>query len=92
MKDVHHNYRDTINVYVINVEKDRGLGELARLMEDESYPWPLASPSSDMLKDLSVVTQPTKIAFDRFGRIGYRSSSPGDSELWPDVFEDLLEN
>ena len=92
MKDVHHNYRDTINVYVINVEKDRGLGELASLMEEESYPWRIASPSSDMLKDLSVVTQPTKIAFDRFGRIGYRSSSPADAELWTDVFEDLLEN
>ena len=92
MKDVHHDYRDSINLYVINVEKDRGLGELARLMEEESYPWPLASPSSDMLQDLGVVTQPTKLAFDRFGRISYRSTSPGDSELWPEIFEELLDN
>ena len=56
----------------------------------EGYLWPIAEIDTDVLKELWVLQQSTKIALNHQGIITYRAGyADGGAYKWREVFSDL---
>ena len=56
------------------------------------HPWPVATAPGQVMADLGVTIQSTKIAFDSRGMITYREGmGQGNDEEWRQVFTELAE-
>ena len=95
MKDVYPEYAKRVNFYAVgtfsNVES---IEKLESYREQQGHPWPVANPASNqVLADLSIVVQSTKIACDSRGVITYRDGfGDGDPETWRGVFAELAQS
>ena len=94
MKVIYPDYADQVNFYAVAVSSTfDSLDQLERHREKNGYPWPVANAVNEgqVLADLSVAKQSTKIAFDSRGVITYRDGfGSGGEDVWRQVFTELL--
>lgn len=92
MKDIYPEFADRVDFYAIGQSAFESLEELEEYRQKEGYPWPVAEVERDVLKELKVLQQSTKIALDHQGVIAYRAGyADGGPETWRQVFNDLVE-
>ena len=80
-----------MDFYAIGLSAFESLEKLEEYRQKEGYPWPVTKVESDILNDLEVLQQSTKIALDHQGVITYRAGyADGGPEKWRQVFNDLV--
>ncbi len=90
MKEVHPEYADKVDFYLVGTDRGEGKERLESYRDDQGYPWPIGLTERDTLADLRVLTQSTKIAFDENGIITYRDGyGRGNPETWGKIFSEL---
>lgn len=90
MKEVYPDFTNRVAFYAVGSDPGESLERLERYRQDQGYPWPVATGEGDILRDLDVLVQSTKIAFDANGVITYRDGyGRGDPEEWRRVFQEL---
>lgn len=89
MMDIYPEFADQVAFYAVGQDPTESLGLLERTRRERGYPWPIAEPASKMLRDLRVLQESSKIAFDGNGVIVYRRRGGGDISEWPRVFRQL---
>lgn len=89
MMQIYPEFASEVLFYVVGQDPTETLKELESIREERGYPWPVAEPVGDMLIDLWVLQESTKIAFDGDGVIVYRHRGGGDANAWPKVFREL---
>ena len=92
MKEIYPAYADDVAFYAVGLHP--GLKEemtvLKAYKEQHGYPWAIATGPTEMMAELGVTIQSTKIAFDSNGTITYREGmGAGDDETWRRVFSEL---
>ena len=66
------------------LEKDR---------QQEGYPWVVSEPVGNMLREMKVLVQSTKVGIDSRGVIVYRAGyGQGREDDWRQVFQDLADS
>ena len=95
MKEIYPGYSEDVAFYAVGLHP--GLKEemavLKAYKEQNGYPWTVATGPSELMAELGVVIQSTKIAFDSNGTITYREGmGAGDEETWHRVFADLSQS
>lgn len=91
MKDVYPEFSDRIDFYAIGQSPFESIETLKTYRKKEGYPWPVAEIDPDILKNLRVLQQSTKIALDHRGIISYRAGyAEGGPDKWREVFDDLV--
>ncbi len=95
MKDVYPEYAEQVNFYAVGTfsKAIESIEKLESYRVKRGHPWPVANPaSSQILADLNVTIQSTKIAFDSRGVIIYRDGfGKGDPATWRQVFMELAQ-
>ena len=92
MKDVYPEFADKVDFYAIGQSPFESIELLESYRIKEGYPWPVAEIDPDVLKDLRVLLQSTKIALDHQGIISYREGyGRGGPEKWRQVLADLAD-
>ena len=92
MKDVWPEFADKVDFYAIGQSRFESIEQLESDRQKEGYPWPIAAIDTNVLKDLRVLRQSTKIALDHQGIISYRANyASGDAGEWRRVFTDLVD-
>ena len=90
MKEIYPEYADEVAFYGVGVDPSESIEELEAYSESQGYPWPMAVPEGDMLRELHILVQSSKVAVDRNGVIVYRDGySQGSDETWRRVFEEI---
>ena len=95
MKDIYPLYAQDVDFYAIGVHP--GIVEDMETLEsyraERNHPWPVATAPSQVMAELGVTIQSTKIAFDGGGEITYREGmGEGDDEEWHRVFTELSQS
>ncbi len=95
MKEVYPEYAEQVNFYAVGTfsKAIESIEKLERYRQQRGHPWPVANPASNqVLADLNVTIQSTKIAFDSRGVITYRDGfGNGDPAVWRQVFMELAQ-
>ncbi len=92
MKKVYPRYADQVAFYAVGSDPTESLEHLEEFRQKAGYPWPVAIPDSNLIRDLSVRVQSTKIAFDAQGMIIYREGyGKGGPDEWHQVFKELMD-
>ena len=73
---------------------DRYISDFERFRVERGYPFPVAVPQGQMLRDLNITIQSTKVAFDSQGIIVHRAPMGSGvkedaAEIWHGVFTEL---
>ncbi len=94
MKEVYPEYAADVDFYAVGVHP--GIVEDITALEDyrreQGHPWPVATAPGQVMADLGVTIQSTKLAFNSRGVITYREGMGlGDDETWRQVFGGLAE-
>jgi FKBP-type peptidyl-prolyl cis-trans isomerase 2 len=90
MKEVYPDYTDRVAFYAVGSDPGESLERLEGYRQEQGHPWPVAVGEGSLLRELDVLVQSTKIAFDSDGVITYRAGyGQGDPEEWRRVFEEL---
>ncbi len=90
MKKVYPRYADQVAFYAVGTDPTESLEQLEEFRQKAGYPWPVALPDSNLIRDLRVLVQSTKIAFDAQGVIIYREGyGKGGPDEWHQVFKEL---
>ena len=92
MKDIYPQYSEDVDFYAIGVHP--GIVEDIEVLEtyraERGHPWSVATAPSQVMADLGVTIQSTKIAFDSQGTIVYREGMGlGSDEEWHRIFTEL---
>ena len=83
-------YADGLDFYAVNMDPTDDIAMLEEFGKNQQYPWPIANSDRDILSNLNVTYQSTKIAIDDEGIIIYRDRmGGGDPDTWREVFEKL---
>ena len=92
MKDVYPEFAGKVDFYAIGQSPFESIDQLESFRIKEGYPWPIAEVNPDILKELRVLRQSTKIALDHQGVVTYRAGyADGGVDKWRKVFSDLVE-
>jgi hypothetical protein len=92
MTDVWPEFADKVDFYAIGQSRFESIEDMEAYRIKEGHPWPIAEIDPDVLKDLRVLRQSTKIALDHQGIITYREGYfAGGAAEWRQVFTDLAE-
>ena len=91
MMDIYPEFADQVAFYAVGQDPTESLELLEQTRRERGYPWPIAEPAGKMLRDLRVLQESTKIAFDGDGVIVYRRRGGGDIAAWPEVFRKLAD-
>ena len=94
LKAVYPEYAGEVAFYAVGVHPGsvEDIATLERFRQEQGYPWPVAAAEGQLLADLNVTIQSTKIAFDSRGVITYREGmGRGNPQVWRDVFRELAE-
>ena len=79
-----------MDFYAVNVDLGADLDELGAFGQRMEYPWPIAHSDREMLVNLHVTQQSTKIAFGSDGVIIYREGmGRGNLDKWRELFRGL---
>jgi hypothetical protein len=92
LKDIYPQYADDVDFYAVGVPflNNREISDFEDFRVKRGYPWPVAVPQGDLLRDLNVTIQSTKVAFDSEGIIVHRAGmGKGSPEIWHQVLTDL---
>ena len=90
MKEVYPDYAQRVKFYAVGSDPTETLESLESYRQGQAHPWPVAVGEGQVLRDLNVLVQSTKIAFDARGVIVYRSGyGQGGPEEWRQVFDML---
>ena len=90
LKEIHPQYADKVDFYVVNVDPTESLSSLEAFGERNGYPWQIVQPGRGDLARYNVTYQSTKVAFGADGVIVYRAGfGDGDAGEWRALFEDL---
>jgi FKBP-type peptidyl-prolyl cis-trans isomerase 2 len=90
MKEIYPDYADRVDFYAVGSDPGESLERLEDYQQGQNHPWPVAVGEGNLLRELDVLVQSTKIAFDSRGVITYRAGyGQGDPEQWRRVFEEL---
>ena len=92
MRDVYPDYAGQVAFSLVGVDPTESLDQLEKTRGERNYPWPVAEPLDDMLKELRVFQESAKIAIDADGVIIYRRGGGGDAGSWVEVFRKLAES
>ena len=77
--------------YAVAIDPTEDSQTLERYAKEQGYPWPIAQAGREMLSNLKVIQQSTKLAFDAEGIVTYRAGyGKGNVETWRGVIEDLI--
>ena len=83
LKEVYPEFTDDIVFISVGVDPTESMIELVQYKEQHGHPWTGAQPVGQMIADLRVTSQSTKIAFNSSGIITYRDGyGKGNKELW----------
>ena len=83
LKEVYPEFTDDIVFISVGVDPTETMSELVKYKERHSHPWTVAKPLGQMIADLKVTSQSTKIAFNSAGVITYRDGyGKGNREVW----------
>ena len=83
LKEVYPKFTDDIVFISIGVDPTESMSELVKYKDQNGHPWPVAKPLDQMIADLKVTSQSTKIAFNSAGIITYRDGyGKGNREIW----------
>ena len=83
LKEVYPEFTDDIVFISVGVDPTETMSELVKYKERHSHPWTVAKPLGQMIADLKVTSQSTKIAFNSAGVITYRDGyGKGNREIW----------
>ena len=92
MKDIYPEFSDEVAFYLVGQDTTETLDEIIAYKERQGQTWEVAAPNLQLLRDLNVLSQSTKVAFDHNGVIVYRDGYRGGSpDKWRDVFRELIE-
>ena len=92
MKDLYPEFAGRVDFYAIGQSPFESIEILEADRVKEGYPWPVAEIDPDVLKELRVLQQSTKIALDHQGIITYRAGyADGGPDEWRKIFADLAE-
>lgn len=92
MGEIYPDYAEEVAFYAVGVHPGivEDLATLERYRRERGQPWPVAVAPRQLLADLNVTIQSTKIAFDGSGVITYREGmGRGDDATWRQVFAEL---
>ena len=91
MKEVFPKYSEDILFYAVNIDPSEDIDSISEYGKEQGYSWELAQSNNEMLSDLNVLQQSTKLAFDKDGVIRYRAGfGEGSIDCWGKVFENLV--
>ena len=83
LKEVYPEFTDDIVFISVGGDPTETMSELVKYKERHSHPWTVAKPLGQMIADLKVTSQSTKIAFNSAGVITYRDGyGKGNREVW----------
>ena len=90
MKNIYPEFANKVDFYAIGYSEVETMDQLEHDRIQQGYPWPIAKIDDDVLKELKVLQQSTKIALDHQGVISYRAGyGNGGDDKWREVFSDL---
>ncbi len=90
MKDIYPEFADEVAFYLVGQDTTETLDEIIAYKERQGQTWEVAAPNLQLLRDLKVLSQSTKVAIDHNGVIVYRDGYRGGSpDKWREVFLDL---
>ncbi|CAI8030899.1 hypothetical protein GBAR_LOCUS17534 [Geodia barretti] len=95
MKDIYPQYADNVDLFAIGVHPGivEDINTLETYRSERDHPWPVATAPSQVMAELGVTIQSTKIAFDSQGTIVYREGMGlGSDEEWHRVFTELSQS
>ena len=95
MKDIYPEYAAEVDFYAVGVHPGvvESLDTLETYRRERGHPWPVATAPPQVMADLGVTIQSTKIAFDGQGTIIYREGmGEGDDAEWHRVFTELAQS
>ncbi len=92
MQDIYPDYAEAVDFYAIGVHP--GIVEDITVLEayrrEQGHPWPVTTADPQVMAELGVTIQSTKIAFDSQGTIIYREGmGQGDDAEWRRIFTEL---
>lgn len=91
MKDVYPEFQSGVDFYAIGQSPFEDLDQLESYRQKQGYPWPVAEIDFNVLKELRVLRQSTKIVLDSHGVITYRAGYGfGGPDEWREVFSALV--
>ena len=83
LREVYPEFTNDIVFISVGVDPTETMDELVKYKERNSHPWTVAKPLDQMIADLKVTSQSTKIAFNSAGIITYRDGyGKGNREIW----------
>jgi len=92
MKELYPEFADKVDFYAIGQSSFEDIDQLESYRIKEGYPWPIAEIDQNVLRDLRVLQQSTKITSDHQGIISYGAGyADGGVNKWREVFTNLLE-
>ena len=90
LKTIYPQYAEDVDFYAVGVFPHDSVDPFVEFAKKRGYPWPVAIPEGELLEDLFVTIQSTKIAINRHGIITHRAGmGKGSPEIWHEVFADL---
>ncbi len=90
MKEIDQDVGGNSTFIAIDIRYNSSLTELTNFSESQKYKWKVGKPKGNMLKDLGITIQSTKIAIDRTGTIVYREGyGRGTPEKWFSIIKDI---
>lgn len=90
MKEIHPAFADDVSLFLIGTDPSEDLEFLEEYRRELEYPWPVSFPDPDMLGNLRILSQSSKVAVDRHGIITYRDGYGRGRDSWEAVFEALI--
>lgn len=83
LKEIYPEFTDDVVFISVGVDPTESISELVKHKDQNGHPWTIAKPLGQMIADLKVTSQSTKIAFNSSGIITYRDGyGKGSKEIW----------
>lgn len=83
LKEIYPEFTDDVVFIPVGVDPTESISDLIKHKDQNGHPWTIAKPLDQMIADLKVTSQSTKIAFNSSGIITYRDGyGKGSKEIW----------
>ena len=90
LKTIYPDYQDRVDFYAVGTDPGEKVATLERFRQNNAHPWLVAEAQGRMLRDLNILVQSSKVAFDANGVQTYRDGfGGGGPDDWRGVFEQL---
>ena len=83
LKEIYPEFTDDVVFISVGGDPTESISDLIKHKDQNDHPWTIAKPLDQMIADLKVTSQSTKIAFNSSGIITYRDGyGKGSKEIW----------